>query len=127
MFISTLLMSIVLSGAELAPAMVIRTASGADRVTPLNQLREVTFPRGMLCVKEVAGGDFTVTDSEFVSIKFRSTDGESAIGEITADTSAAEAFYDLSGRYAGSSASGLSAGVYIVVKPGQKPVKTVIR
>lgn len=108
------------------PAVVVRTASGADYVTPVSQLREITFPTGMLCVRNIAGSDFTVADADFVSIKFENRE-QTSVAEITADGVDAVRVYDVNGRYVGASVDGLPKGIYIVAGNGVKPSKTVIR
>lgn len=108
--------------------MVVRSADGTDRSVELSQLGEVSFDDEMVCVKTKSGADFTIADSQFVSLRFnneRPLPDLSSLTEVTAD--AVEAVYDLNGRYAGASVEGLRPGVYVVVKPGCKATRLMVK
>ncbi len=105
--------------------MVVRTSSGATRSFTLDSLEEVTFADASICVKS-GGADFTIAEDEFVSIKFNADQtGISEVAEI--DEYGSDAVYDLNGRFVGRSADSLAKGVYVVVKPGRKAEKLVVK
>lgn len=137
MILGTALLSMIMSGVDATPALLLRTSSGDAYAAELSQLSEVTFRDGKVCVNVTEGSDFTTVDSKFVSIRFdQNYTGEfgqlgnqeqNAVTEITADTDAPVSLYDMGGRYVGSSVESLGSGVYLIVKPGQKASKFVVK
>ncbi len=108
--------------------LVVRMKSAPDRAISLDQLSEVTFSDEKVCVKETGGGDFTIADVDFVSIRFSSEGGGALLTEISdLSESGKTAIYDINGRYVGESADALPGGVYMVVKPGHRTEKLKIR
>lgn len=137
MILGTALLSMIMSGVDATPALILRTSSGDAYAAELSQLSEVTFRDGKVCVNVTQGSDFTTADSKFVSIRFdQNYNGEfgplgdqsqSAITEINADGDAPVMVYDMDGRFVGTTTETLGAGVYLIVKPGRKATKLVVK
>lgn len=109
--------------------MVVRTKGNADKSIELSHISEVVFDDEMVCVKITSGADFTMADSQFISLRFdhngTGLPDQSSISENALDIDDTEMIYDINGHFVGNSADNLTAGIYMVVKQGC--VKKIVR